>query len=309
VPVPIEVCKTAAMQLLQGANPGRDIPTNAAASARKLTALLSLSERASIEKSGIDSHFVHALGARIALEVATAEGTRLGSANVTPSVDAEAMAMLTKLADEAAARLQKEANAAIAKGEVENLQLVTAVSASLSRDLLNLKETGDRLRGFGAAPRLGAGALDPDVVLPGQPTRAKLTAPQTLAPVKPELRDFHGLDQRPGRAKAVLAVLLVAAFAALGAYSFYFAIPRHVHVQASSAGPGVQRIDVTGPAAVVTITPQWLTAPDTNLPKLLQVLRARQVKKAVLMLANGSAAGIVDVAAGKATGMPALTQK
>jgi len=66
----------------------------------------------------------------------------------------------------------------------------------------------------------------------------------------------------------------------------------------------VQRIDITGPAAVVTIAPQWLTASETNLPKLVQVLRARQVKKAVLMLANGTAAGIVDVAAGKATGMP-----
>ena len=305
VPVAIDVCKTAAMHLLQGKNPGRDIPTNVTASARKLTALLSLGERASIEKSGIDSHFVHALGARIALEVATAEGTRLASANVSPTVDAEAMASLTKLADEAAGRLQKEANAAIGKGEVENLQLVTAASASLSRDLLNLKETGDRFRGFGAAPRLGAGALDPDVVLPGQPFRPKpLSQQQTLAPVKPELRDFHGLDERPGRAKGVFAVLLVAACVGLAVYSFHFAIPQHVEVQASSAGPGVQRIDVTGPAAVVTIAPQWLTASETNLPKLVRVLRARQVTKAVLMLANGTAAGIVDVAAGKATGMP-----
>ena len=172
-PVAIDVCKTAAMQLLQGANPGRDIPTNVAASARKLTALLSLWERASIEKSGIDSHFVHALGARIALEVATAEGTRLASANVSLTVDMEAMASLTKLADEAAARLQKEANTAIGKGEVESLQLITAASAALSRDLLNLKETADKLRGIGAAPRMGAGALDPDVILPGQQPRPR----------------------------------------------------------------------------------------------------------------------------------------
>src|SRR3989454_205222 len=216
-PVAIDVCKTAAMQLLQGANPGRDIPTNVAASARKLTALLSLWERASIEKSGIDSHFVHALGARIALEVATAEGTRLASANVSLTVDMEAMASLTKLADEAAARLQKEANTAIGKGEVESLQLVTAASASLSRDLLNLKETGDRLRGVAGAPRLGGGGLDPDLVLPGQQSRLKsLAAQQTLAPVKPELRDFRGLDDRPGRAKGVFAVLLVAACIGVG---------------------------------------------------------------------------------------------
>ena len=304
-PVAIDVCKTAAMQLLQGANPGRDIPTNVAASARKLTALLSLWERASIEKSGIDSHFVHALGARIALEVATAEGTRLASANVSLTVDMEAMASLTKLADEAAARLQKEANTAIGKGEVESLQLVTAASASLSRDLLNLKETGDRLRGVAGAPRLGGGGLDPDLVLPGQQSRLKsLAAQQILAPVKPELRDFRGLDDRPGRAKGVFAVLLVAACIGVGVYSFYFALPQHVIVKAGSAGPGVQRVDVTGPAAVVTITPQWLTASETNLPKLVQLLRARQVKKAVLMLPNGTASGIVDVATGKATGIP-----
>ena len=305
VPVAIEVCKKAAMQLLQGANPGRDIPTNVAASARKLTALLSLGERASIEKSGIDSHFVHALGARIALEVATAEGTRLASANISPAVDMEAMASLTRLADEAAARLQKEANTAIGKGEVESLQLVTAASASLSRDLLNLKETGDRIRGVGAAPRLGAGALDPDLVLPGQQSRLKsLAAQQTLAPVKPELRDFRGLDDRPGRAKGVFAVLLLVACVGAGVYSFHFALPQHSIVKDGSAGQGVQRVDVSGPAAVVTITPQWLTASETNLPKLVQVLRARQVKKAVLMLPNGTASGIVDVATGKATGIP-----
>jgi hypothetical protein len=305
VPVAIDVCKTAAMQLLQGANPGRDIPKNVAASARKLTALLSLGERASIEKSGIDSHFVHALGARIALEVATAEGTRLGSANVSPTVDMEAMASLTKLADEAAARLQKEANTAIGKGEVESLQLVTAASASLSRDLLNLKETSDRLRGVAGAPRLGGGGLDPDLVLPGQQSRLKsLAAQQTLAPVKLELRDFRGLDTRPGRAKGVFAVLLLAACVGLAVYSFHFALPQHFIVKEGSAGPGVQRVDVTGPAAVVTITPQWLTASETNLPKLVQLLRARQVNKAVLMLPNGTASGIVDVATGKATGIP-----
>jgi DNA-binding NarL/FixJ family response regulator len=304
VPVAIDVCKKAAMLLLQGANPGRDIPPNVAASARKLTALLSLGERASIEKSGIDSHFVHALGARIALEVATAEGTRLASANVSPMVDEEAMASLTKLADEAAGRLQKEANTAIGKGEVENLQLVTAASASLSRDLLNLKETADRLRGVGVGPRHGGGMLDPEVLLHGQHSRPRPLPTQTLAPVKPELRDFRGLDERPGRAKGVLAVFLLAVCAGLAVYSFHFALPHHVLLEAGSAESGVQRVDVTGPAAVVTITPQWLAASETNLPKLVQLLRGRQVKKAVLMLPNGAAAGIVDVATGKATGMP-----
>src|SRR5437763_2653268 len=162
----------------------------------------------------------------MALEVATAEGTRLASANVAPNVNGEALAALTKLVDEAAARLQKEANAAIGKGEVENLQLVTAASAALSRDLLNLKETADRLRGVGAAPRLGAGALDPEVVLKGQQPRPRAAAvQQAQAAVKAELRDFRGLEETPGRTKAVLAVRLLRGSIGVAAYGVYRAVP------------------------------------------------------------------------------------
>src|SRR5581483_2042339 len=253
--VQIELCKEAAMALLGDHAPGPAVPANIVSSARKIAALLSVSERASIEKTGRGSHFADALAARIALDAATAEGNRLGSGKVMPTVDAAALGALTKAADEAAARLQQEANAAIGKGEVESLQLVTAASASLSRDLLNLKETADRLRGVAAAPRMGAGGLDPDLVLPGQQPRARpVVTPQAQAPVRAELRDFRGLEEKPGRGKAMAAVVFIVAAIAVGTHAFYFSVPRHAQLPVESAGRGVQRIDVTGSSALVTVT-------------------------------------------------------
>jgi len=309
VPAAVAVCKEAAMDLLKGGDVGPAIPRNVVASARKIAALLSVGERVSIENAGPESHFVETLAVRMALEVATAEGTRLASANVAPNVDGEALAALTKLVDEAAARLQKEANAAIGKGEVENLQIVTAASAALSRDLLNLKETADRLRGVGAAPRLGTGALDPEVVLPGQQPRPRPPAAQQAQPaIKTELRDFRGLEEKRGRAKPFFAVLLLVSSIVAVAYGFYFGTPHQVTLAADSAGPGVQRIDLKGEAALVTVTQQWLATRQANMPRLIQVLRQHQVKKGILRMQNGTAAGILDVATGKTSGMPAAPQ-
>ncbi len=303
--VQVDLCKEAAMKLLAGEAPGPEVPANIVSSARKIAALLSVSERASIEKTGKGSYFADALAARIALDAATAEGNRLGSAKITPTVDAAALAALSKAADEAAARLQQEANAAIGKGEVESLQLVTAASASLSRDLLNLKETADRLRGLAAAPRLGAGGLDPDLVLPGQQPRPRPAAtPQAPPPVRAELRDFRGLEEKPGRSKAVVATVFIVAAVAIAAHAFYFAVPHHTEVAVEAAGRGVQRIDVTGSSALVTVTPEWLADADANLPKLVQVLKSKEVAKAVLTLPLGKAAGLIDVASGKASGLP-----
>jgi DNA-binding NarL/FixJ family response regulator len=304
-PVPIAVCKDAAMKVMAEEDLGPGIPANVAASAKKIGALLSVGERASIQKTGADSCFADAIAARIALDAATAEGNRLGNARAAPSVDVEALGVLTKFADEAAARLQKEANAAIGKGEVEILQLVTAASASLSRDLLNLKETADRLRGLGAAPRMGAGALDPDMILPGQQPRPRPAAvPQAAPVVKPELRDFRGLDQTPGRGKSVFAAIVVVGAIAVAAHAFYFGVPHHTEVAGETAGRGVQRIDVNGNAALVTVTQDWVASADANLPKLVQVLRAQKVAKAVLFLPGGKATGVVDVVSGKASGIP-----
>jgi len=308
-PVSFPLCQTAAIQLLTDETVGGDVPKNIAASARKITGMLSVGERASIQRAGQDSHFVDALAARILLDVAAAEGTRLASAGAAPVVDADSLAGLTKIADEAAGRLQKEANSAIGKGEVESLQLVTAASASLSRDLLNLKETADRLRGVGAAPRLG-GHLDPDMVLPGQQPRPRPPpGPVAPAPVKAELRDFQGLDHKPARSKGLIAMVVLAGGIAAAANAFYFGVPHQQQVAVEGAGSGVQRIAVSGTSAVVTVTPEWLAAPDANLARLLRVLRAQKVTKALLTLPNGSSAGIVDVAAGKASGLPASPQK
>jgi hypothetical protein len=228
----------------------------------------------------------------------------MGSANLVPSVEPDSLSALTKVADEAAARLQKEANAAIGKGEVENLQLITAASAALSRDLLNLKETADRLRGVGAAPRMGAGHLDPDVAMPGQPARPKAVQQPVQAVEKAELRDFRGLEEKPSRAKGILAALMLVGCIAAAANAFYFGVPHHTEIPPSAVGDGVRRIDVTGPAALVTVTPEWLADPEPNVAKLIKVLNAHQVKKAVLILPNGTSAGIVDVAAGRTSGMP-----
>jgi CheY-like chemotaxis protein len=303
-PVDAEVCKDAAMKLLAGANLDRSIPGPIAASARKISALLSVGERAWIERIGPESHFADALAARIALDAATAEGTRMGSANLVPSVETAALSALTKVADEAAARLQKEANAAIGKGEVESLQLITAASAALSRDLLNLKETADRLRGVGAAPRMGAGHLDPDVAMPGQPARPKAVQQPVQAVEKAELRDFRGLEDKPSRAKGILAAVMLVGCIAAAANAFYFGVPHHTEIPPSAVGDGVRHIDVSGPAALVTVTPEWLADPEPNVAKLIKVLNANQVKKAVLILPNGASAGIVDVAAGRTSGMP-----
>ena len=305
-PIALAACKTAAMQVLAEQDPPPDVPAPVVASARKIAALLSVGERASIQKSGGDSYYADALAARVALDVASAEGIRLGSAKPAPSVDAEALSALTKAADEAAARLQKEANAAIAKGEVESLQLVTAASASLSRDLLSLKETADRLRGLAGALRMGAGSLDPEVVLPGQQPRPRPPpGPQAPAPVKQELRDFRGLDDKPGRGRGVIAAVVVVAAIALGAHALWFGVPHHVVIAADAAGRGVQRIDISGTVALVTVTPEWVASNDVMLPRLLQLLRARKVTKAILTLPSGKAAGILDVASGRATGLPA----
>ena len=120
----------------------------------------------------------------------------------------------------------READEGVIHGKV-------AVSASLSRDLLNLKETADRLRGVAGGTRLGAGSLDPDVVLPGQAPRPKPPpGPQAPAPQKQELRDFRGLDDKPGRAKGVIAVIAIVAAIAVGAHAFYFSVPHHSEIAA-----------------------------------------------------------------------------
>jgi len=91
-PVSFPLCKAAAIQLLTDETVGRDVPKNVAASARKITGMLSVGERASIQRAGQDSHFVDALAARILLDAAAAEGTRLASAGAAPVVEPDSLA-------------------------------------------------------------------------------------------------------------------------------------------------------------------------------------------------------------------------
>ena len=304
VPVTLAACKVLITQLLRDKTVPGDAAPALAASARKVTGMLSLGERTALERAGLDSVFGDAVATRIVLDAATAEGLRLFSAIPAPTLDGPTVAAMTKQADEVAGRLQKEANAAVGKGAVENLQMVTAASAALSREMLSFKETADRLRGVGASPRMGAGALDPEMVLPGQAPRPRAPPSTTVAPVKAELRDFRGLDQRPGRSKAVIATLLVLAAVVAAAYGFYFTAPHHGVVATAAAGEGVVRIDVSGESALVTVTPEWVVHSVARVQFLCNALRDRDVTKAVLMLPTGATVGLLEVATGRITGAP-----
>lgn len=297
-PTPIAAAdaRSAGMQVVAGEPVDGAIPAHVAASANKIGGMLSAGERASLQAKGPDSHFADALAARIALDAAAAEGLRLSASGQGVLVDAAASASITRIADDAAARLQKEANAAIAQGEVESLQLITAASAALSRDLLNFKGTADRLRGVGAAPRLGGGALDPDVVLPGQQPRPRPPpGAQAPAPVKPELRDFQGIDEAPHRGKKVLAGIAVTAFVVVAANALYFGMPRVWQIDPQEAGAAVERVQTSGESAVVTVKPEWGAQ---AVGPLLTVLRERGVKRALLVLKDGRMVGTLDVASG-----------
>jgi hypothetical protein len=129
---------------------------------------------------------------------------------------------------------------------------------------------------------------------------------QGPAPVKAELRDFRGLDHKPGgRGKGVIAFLLFAGAVAAVANGFFFGMPRQDRVPVEATG--ARSINVSGTSALVTVTPEWLAAKEANMPRLLQALRSREVKKAILMLPNGTAVGVVDVPSGKIVGASPAT--
>ena len=54
----------------------------------------------------------------------------------------------------------------------------------------------------------------------------------------------------------------------------------------------------------VMVTPEWLEDAEPNIARLVKVLNGRKIRKAVLVLPNGASGGIVDVAAGQASGVP-----
>jgi hypothetical protein len=222
-------------------------------------------------------------------------------------VDAPAVLAVTQLADEAGARLQKEANQAVAKGDVDQLQLVTAASAALSRDVLSFKAVADRLRGIGAAPRLGAGALDPDVAIPGHPARPPPPRATGEAPHRAELRDFHELDRRnTGVGKKIALAVCAIVFVLAVGNAIFFSTPRVSRLSAADAGRGVASIDVSDKIALVTVTPEWVASGGQDLGKLLEVLRSNGVERAALSTTTGAPAGVLNVSDAKIIGMPKM---
>lgn len=304
-PVNAAACQTAALHLLHDKPVPADTPPEVAAAARKLVGLLGSTERAALDRDGAGSHFAAGLTARVALDAATSDGLRLYSSSPPAVVDGPAVLAVTQLADEAGARLQKEANQAVAKGDVEQLQLVTAASAALSRDLLTFKATADRLRGIGASPRLGAGALDPDLAIPGHPARPPPKA-ASEAPQRAELRDFHELDRKStGLGKKIAVAVCAIVFVLAVGNAVFFSMPRVSRLSAADAGRGVASIDVSDKIALVTVTPEWVASGGLDLGKLLEVLRSHGVERAALSTTTGSPAGVLSVRDGKIIGMPA----
>ena len=304
IPAPKDTCRKAAFQLLKDNRLPPDLRADIFAATKKVAGLLGSAERAALDKAGPDSYLADALVARVALEAATSEGVKLSASSPAAAVDVAAVASLSDIATAAGARLQKEASQAISKGEVEQLQLVTAASAALSRDMLSFKATADRLRGIGAAPRLGAGALDPDLVLPGQAPKAAITKPGEPAPVRSELRDFKALD-RPdtGRLKKVALAVCAVAFAVALVNALFFAMPRAKEISTEGLGAGIARIDVAGKSAVVIVTPEWVAAAGPNVARLTEMLRAHEVENALLTTTAGDPAGTLVVATGRIVGM------
>lgn len=312
-PVPADPtsCLQVALELLKGNSIPAEASPEIAVAARKIVGLLGSTERAALDKAGAASHLAAALAARVALEVATAAGVRLYSASPAAVVDASSVVALSQLADAAGARLQGEANEILSKGDVDQLQLVTAASAALSREALNFRATADRLRGIEAAPRLGGGALDPHLVIAGQAPRPLPAKSAEPAPVRAELRDFTALDD-PGRgvrAEKVALIVLLVAFIAAFSNAFFFNNARVRELPVEQAGRGVTRLEVAGQSALVTVSPEWVAAGGADLAKLLEVLRSREVQKAMLIMPDGRSAGILDVNAGKIAGLPRANPK
>jgi len=302
------ICRSAAVMLLadrEAVLPAQLSPELTAA-VRKVVGTLASTERAALDRLGPDSALADALTARIALEAARSEGIRLYSSTPPAVVDQAGFGVLVQFAEAASSRLQKDADLAIVKGEVEQLQLVTGGSAALSRDLLAFKETADRLRGKGAAPRLGGGALDPHLDLRGplsRPAAARNGA--SSEPVRAELRDFEALDdtqpkQGLKRALLIASLLFVLAVANL----LFFAGPHIKELPLDAAGQGVKRILLSEGAAVVTVDQQFVDHFVAEEPHLLEVLRSRGAVKAALELDSGGSAGFIDVATGKVSGVP-----
>src|SRR3954470_6362772 len=308
--LPLEVARRAVLAALFPAEERSDLAKEVVISADKVAGSISSGEKAVIEQQGPGSHFADAAGERVVLDVARAEGARLVAASEPSKVDDAAVKALTQRVDAVVARLQKDADLAVAKGEVESLQIVRASSAALSRDLISFKAAADRLRGLAAAPRLGAGALDPEIVLPGQGARPPPPKPAE-APVRAELKEFEKFQESaPGTGKkAALVVTVVALVLALG-YVFLFTVPRVREIDGRTTNiPGIVRIELGETAARVVVADSFVEKPEPALSQLMSLLREQKMSNAVLVTATGAPAGQIDLKSGATAGIRGLKQK
>lgn len=305
VPPPLNLVRTATLHALNGKAAPAEASPALTASAKRIVGNLGINDRTTLDRFGQDSGFADALAARVALEAAAAEGAKLYSASPAAVVDNAAVNALGKVADEAAAKLQKEANVAVTKGSVDDLQLITGASAALARDAQNFRATADRLRGIASSPRLG-GALDPNVVLPGQggarpqPTKAAAEKPQPRS----EMRDFSALDERNtgsgGKGRIILFAVVIAGLIA-GSVNMYLSIPTSKTVPAGEAGPNVVLIVATDSTAAVTLKAAWS---ESEIGPLAAALQKIGVEKAALVTEGGNSMGVLTVSTKKLFGAP-----
>lgn len=305
-PIDLALCKAAVTQMLKD----RELPSNAppdlAAAARKVAGGLSSVEREALEHAGPDSHLYEALHARMALALANVSAGHLFASQPPAVVSAPALSALVLVGDTAARRLQGEADQAIAKGEVESLQMITAASSALSREQLSLKETADRLRGIAAAPRLGAGALDPDVQIAGQQPKAvqRKDAKEEVKQARAELRDFVGLDETPKAERNRRALLIGAGVLAVSLLNVLWFSNRGARPASQAllerAGTGVVSISVADKAALVTVTKAWLLPERraVSLRAICEALHSEGIQNAALLVDGAGAAGQINVKGG-----------
>jgi hypothetical protein len=298
-PWPAGWCQAAAIACARGTNvpPG---PEGGEAVARRIMGRINPFERAAAEAGG--APLLDAVVARIALAGAQADGEKIATSRAAVLVDAGSMTALTKLADEAGAKLQEEADRILTKGDLEGLRVLTAARSSLSQEVQSFKKMADKLRGLGVADRLGPGGLDPDVQIGASgPARPRTTQPAQQAVKKAEFAEF---DRKPApRRKALWLALATAGLAAALVNFFYFSegrVREATPPEMERAGAGVVRISVADNRALVVVSPLWATTSAENTKPLIAALAAMGIERAMIQLPDGTPLGSINVQEGKA---------
>jgi hypothetical protein len=86
----------------------------------------------------------------------------------------------------------------------------------------------------------------------------------------------------------------------------FFAYPR---IHELPAVAGVARIEVSGETARITLGPDFAEKQAQAIAAVVQALRERGVRSAILVQQNGSAAGHLSVTDGKVYGMPPAVKR